>query len=36
MDEEIKTVSIKSDWLRNFINDHGKKLYVVQVITIVG
>lgn len=34
--EEIKTVYIKSDWLRNFINEHGGKLFVVQVITIVG
>ncbi len=36
MDEEFKTVHIKSGWLRNFIREHGGKLYVFQVITIVG
>jgi len=34
--EEFKTVYIKSEWLRNFISEHGKAFYVFQVVTIVG
>lgn len=36
MGDEIKTVYIKSEWLRNFISEHGKAFYVFQVVTIVG
>jgi hypothetical protein len=36
MSDEVKPVYIKSEWLRNFISEHGKAFYVFQVITIVG
>ncbi len=36
MSDEVKPVYIKSDWLRNFISEHGRAFYVFQVVTIVG
>jgi len=36
MNETVKSVRIKSDWLRNFIRERDGRFYVVQIITIVG
>lgn len=36
MGDDVEKVYIKSEWLRNFIGEHGKAFYVFQVVTIVG
>ncbi len=36
MGEQVQTVNIKSEWLREFIRERDKKFYVVQIIAIVG
>lgn len=33
---ERKNVFIKSQWLKNFIQSQGGKLYVLEIATVVG